>query len=157
MSHVNPINKLAALLVYWWAKLLNSVAIEECELPVLGIGSIELLGIHFSQLNLQPRILNELWTTYPNKIADVFFHFSVTLFCVWWVPHNVWWGPWVHQTFCLMVHQTFSPTLPKMMYMYKGYIVAFYFLQYAHKLAGLVGQCIHKKPSTKLSDRLFFL
>ena len=41
-------------------KLLSSVTIEECELPVLGIGSIEPLGIHFSQLNLQPRILNEL-------------------------------------------------------------------------------------------------
>ena len=58
MSYVNPINKLAALLVYWWAKLLSSVTIKECE--VLGIGSIELLGINFSQLNLQPRIFNEL-------------------------------------------------------------------------------------------------
>ena len=108
MSHVNPINKLAALLVYWWAKLLSSVAIEECELPALGIGSIELLGIHFSQLNLQPKILNELWTTYPNKIADVFFHIRDAFLCL---VGNVWWGPWVHQTFCLMVHQTFSPTL----------------------------------------------
>ena len=48
------------ILVYWWAKLLSSVTIEECELPVLRIGSIKLLGINFSQFNLQTGILNEL-------------------------------------------------------------------------------------------------
>ena len=31
------------------------------------------------------------------------------------------------------------------------------FLQYAHKLAYLVGQNIHNEPSHDLSDRLFFL
>ena len=29
--------------------------------------------------------------------------------------------------------------------------------QYAHKLAFLVGQSIHKDPAEELSDRLFFL
>lgn len=33
----------------------------------------------------------------------------------------------------------------------------FSFLQYAHRLAYLVGQSIHKEPSSELSDRLFFL
>ena len=30
-------------------------------------------------------------------------------------------------------------------------------LQYAHKLAYLVGQSLHKDPAIALSDRLFFL
>jgi len=33
----------------------------------------------------------------------------------------------------------------------------FFFIQYAHKLAYLVGQSLHKEPSQELSDRLFFL
>ena len=37
---------------------------------------------------------NSQWalnTTYPTKITRLFFLFFP--FCVWWVPHNVWWGP----------------------------------------------------------------
>ena len=30
-------------------------------------------------------------------------------------------------------------------------------LQYAHKLAFLVGQCLHRDPALELADRLFFL
>ena len=113
MSHVNPINKLAALLVYWWAKLncwaqllLKNVSYRYFQLGRSSylefISASSICNLEFSMSFKQHN---------PNKIAHVFFHFSVTLFCVWWVPHNVWWGPRAHQTFCLMEHQTFSPTL----------------------------------------------
>ena len=41
------------------------------------------------------------------------------------------------------------------MFQYPMQIVVWF--QYAHKLAQLVGQNIHKEPSAELSDRLFFL
>ena len=111
MSLVNPINKLAALLVYWWAKLLSSVTIEEyVSYRYLELGRSSYLEF-ISASSICNLELSMSFKQHTQQNRSCIFSFFVTLFCVWWVPHNVWWGPRAHQTFCLMEHQTFSPTL----------------------------------------------
>ena len=111
MSLVNPINKLAALLVYWWAKLLSSVTIEEyVSYRYLELGRSSYLEF-ISASSICNLEFSVSFKQHTQQNRSCIFSFFVTLFCVWWVPHNVWWGPRAHQTFCLMEHQTFSPTL----------------------------------------------
>ena len=111
MSLVNPINKLAALLVYWWAKLLSSVTIEEyVSYRYLELGRSSYLEF-ISASSICNLEFSMSFKQHTQQNRSCIFSFFVTLFCVWWVPHNVWWGLRAHQTFCLMEHQTFSPTL----------------------------------------------